>query len=563
MAPKREKFSGFMLAVAKKVSPGFALACAKNVFLVPCPYILRHVIDSYIPREDAAAIFGSIGLCMALVATYFLISLRANRIIVKHVCFVLFEVRCEIAQKLGRARCEDIEESFSSDFNSLFFSDIQKMEAALILFINNFTPAIFYSMLMTALLTIIEWRVGVLVIALIIGSMFTRITLAQALQRVQRVENEHQLALARSFTQLTFGHKFLRAIGHYPEFAAETIRLAKDLGESRSKLAFVLQKLLSTLIVGQQAINIAVIGCGAFVVVRGSGSVGTVIAAVLMLPGILGVLMQLPEAMDKFVAASNGYRNVSRFLALNDEQPQGIPPARDGPMEIHFREATFRYRSNLERTIESLTFKINAGETIAVVGESGSGKTTLANLVMGLYSLEAGEITIDGLPLTEINLKDLRRRIGFVPQDPIVFDGTVASNIRLGSEKATDEDLIMVAKMASAHEFIEALPGGYDYPVGERGSRLSGGQRQRIALARALLRKPSLLILDEATSALDEDNERAAERTLLKLKGNATILVIAHRMSTIRNADRVLHLSGGRLCDVLSPEDWAVRLATK
>jgi ATP-binding cassette subfamily B protein len=267
--------------------------------------------------------------------------------------------------------------------------------------------------------------------------------------------------------------------------------------------------------------------------------------------------------MDKFVAASNGYRNVSRFLALNDEQPQGIPPARDGPMEIHFREATFRYRSNLERTIESLTFKINAGETIAVVGESGSGKTTLANLVMGLYSLEAGEITIDGLPLTEINLKDLRRRIGFVPQDPIVFDGTVASNIRLGSEKATDEDLIMVAKMASAHEFIEALPGGYDYPVGERGSRLSGGQRQRIALARALLRKPSLLILDEATSALDEDNERAAERTLLKLKGNATILVIAHRMSTIRNADRVLHLSGGRLCDVLSPEDWAVRLATK
>ena len=233
--------------------------------------------------------------------------------------------------------------------------------------------------------------------------------------------------------------------------------------------------------------------------------------------------------------------------------------------ELVFDDVRFGYDAadSSRLAVDGVSLTIAPGETVAFVGSTGSGKSTLTRLLLRLYDTRPGSIRLDGAPITELALQDLRRAIGYVSQDSFLTDGTVAENIAYGtdagSHAALRDKIVAAAQAAEAHEFVMALPQGYDTPVGERGMKLSGGQRQRLALARAIFKDPPILILDEATSAVDNETEAAIQRSLDKLVVGRTSLIIAHRLSTIRHATRIHVMEGGRIVESGSHEELVKR----
>lgn len=243
-----------------------------------------------------------------------------------------------------------------------------------------------------------------------------------------------------------------------------------------------------------------------------------------------------------------GMTGFQRFMEVLEVKPeiQDLPNA--SPLhqvlgEIEFKNVSFRYKENHDHVLKNLSLKIKVGEYIALVGPSGVGKTTLCSLVPRFYEVNEGKILIDGQDIKNLQIRSLRENIGLVQQDVYLFSGTVIENIRYGKLDATEEEIVVAAKQAHAHDFIMKLPQGYSTDIGQRGVKLSGGQKQRISIARVFLKNPPILIFDEATSSLDNESERAVQDSLEKLIKDRTTLVIAHRLSTIRNAERILVLT--------------------
>ena len=250
---------------------------------------------------------------------------------------------------------------------------------------------------------------------------------------------------------------------------------------------------------------------------------------------------------------------VTRVFEILDTQPtiQDAPGARElGPVAgaIEFDHVSFAY-DGVREVVRDVTLGIPAGEVIAVVGPSGSGKTTLVGLIPRLWDVTKGAIRIDGVDVRDVTTASLRSQIGLVPQEAVLFGGTVRDNIRYGRLDATQDEIEAAARDANAHDFITALPRGYDTPVGDRGGRLSGGQRQRISIARAILKDPPILLLDEATSALDNESERLVQEALDRLKVGRTTVIVAHRLSTIRAAKRIAVLDDGWLVELGSHDE--------
>ena len=210
---------------------------------------------------------------------------------------------------------------------------------------------------------------------------------------------------------------------------------------------------------------------------------------------------------------------------------------------IEFDDVSFSYSEEGEKVLDHINIDVKKGESIALVGPSGGGKTTICSLIPRFYDVTGGKVTLDGVDVRDISLESLRKNIGVVQQDVYLFNGTVKENIAYGKEDASDEEIINAAKLAGAHEFILSLSDGYDTFVGERGVKLSGGQKQRISIARLFLKNPPVLILDEATSALDNESELLVQQSLERLAKDRTTFIIAHRLTTIRNATRIFVLT--------------------
>ncbi|MEX2582575.1 MAG: ABC transporter ATP-binding protein [Gemmatimonadota bacterium] len=295
---------------------------------------------------------------------------------------------------------------------------------------------------------------------------------------------------------------------------------------------------------------------GGMEAVNGAMSVGTYSVLVFLTQRLLWPLTRLGETLDLYQRAM---ASTNRVMALLDTPFEIHPGTRALPREstrgeIEIRDVTFSYATG-PAVLEDVSISIPAGWTVGIVGSTGSGKSTLVKLLLRLYEVEQGAITLDGVPIAELQLDDLRGAIGLVSQDVFLFHGTVRENIVYGSWGATDEEVQRAAQLAEADEFIARLPHGYDTIVGERGQKLSGGQRQRIAIARAILKNPPILVLDEATSAVDNETEAAIQRSLERISRDRTTIAIAHRLSTIRNADRIVVLENGGVAEVGTHEE--------
>jgi ABC-type bacteriocin/lantibiotic exporter with double-glycine peptidase domain len=301
----------------------------------------------------------------------------------------------------------------------------------------------------------------------------------------------------------------------------------------------------------------ALLWYGALLVIQDELTIGQFVAFNMMIGSVISPVLSVVGLWDKFQEVLVSIERLDDVFSAEPEEspykPMLVLPRIQG--NVKFENVSFRYSQDEERnTLQNLSFEVKAGETVAIVGRSGSGKSTLVKLLQGFYYPEKGRLTIDGHDIRHISLQSLRSQLGVVPQDCFLFSGTILENITLykngeGDTSTGLEESIEVAKLAEAHAFIQDMPLGYQTPVGERGTSLSGGQRQRIAIARALLGDPRILILDEATSSLDTESERRFQQNLTRISRDRTAFIIAHRLSTVRNADRILVLDKGILAE--------------
>nr|WP_240636013.1 ABC transporter transmembrane domain-containing protein [Caldimonas tepidiphila] len=282
-----------------------------------------------------------------------------------------------------------------------------------------------------------------------------------------------------------------------------------------------------------------------------AGHLGQTVVYVIILVGAVAVLS---EVYGELLRAAGATERLMELLALRSKleppaEPRPLPPARGGSSLV-LHDVCFHYPSRPEhRALSHFTLEVQPGETVALVGPSGAGKSTVFQLLLRFYDPQSGRVEIDGVPVAQADPKQLRRRIGIVPQESTIFAADVMENIRYGRPEASDEEVVAAARAAFAHDFIERMPEGYRTFLGERGVRLSGGQRQRIAIARAMLEDPPLLLLDEATSALDTESERMVQAALEAAMRHRTTLIIAHRLSTVQRAGRIVVLDHGRIAE--------------
>jgi len=289
---------------------------------------------------------------------------------------------------------------------------------------------------------------------------------------------------------------------------------------------------------------------GGMEAVAGRLAVGTYSVLVFLTQRLLWPLTRLGQTLDLYQRAMASTTRVMNLLDTSITMHSGeiSLPVTQVKGELALKNITFSYQGR-HPVIENLSLHIPAGKTIAIVGATGSGKSTLVKLLLRLYEVQDGTITLDGIDLRQLQLADLRQAIGLVSQDVFLFHGTVRENITYGSFNVTLSEVEAAAEIAEAHEFICQLPQGYDTIIGERGQKLSGGQQQRLAIARAILKNPPVLILDEATSAVDNETEAAIQRSLEKITQNRTTIAIAHRLSTVRNADCIYVMDKGKLVE--------------
>lgn len=408
----------------------------------------------------------------------------------------------------------------------------------------------FTTVVALALMASLEWRLTL--VALVCAPPIS-LLIARSGERLRRLSREMQRRLGRlnAFLQERLaGIETVQLFG-MEQREAEQFR---EINNSNYRVNIRAAAAVSTLIplvelIG--AVGMVILICIAgYLTIKGPLSLPTLVAfayAGHSLGSKLGLLGKIWLSAQQAAAAGD---RIFEILDTHEEVPEA-PDSQPMPRmrgRIEFHGVEFRYRES-EPVLRGIDLTIEPGQVVALVGASGAGKTSLVNLIPRFYDPTAGRIAADGVDVRTVTLHSLRSQIGIVPQEPILFGGSVAENIRYGQPEASLEEVRAAAQAANADEFIQALSSGYDTPIGERGAKLSGGQRQRIAIARTLLRDPRVLILDEATSALDAESEALVQNALERLMEGRTTVVIAHRLSTIQRADRVLVLSDGRIAE--------------
>jgi ATP-binding cassette, subfamily B, bacterial len=421
----------------------------------------------------------------------------------------------------------------------------------------NVLPALTYLIISVVVMLQIEWRLALVVLA------FAPVPAVIAALAAPEQANRERTLLDRWAKIYSRFNEVLSGIITVRSFVMEDIEKQRFLKEVSSANQLVIRGVgmdsgygaASNVVI--TLARLAVICLGGLFVVRGETSVGTLIALLGYVGGLFGPVQGLSGVYQTIQKASSSLDEIFGILDLQEhlgDAPNAVEVT-SVQGNVDFEDVHFRYEQSGRPLLNGVTIHVKAGETVAIVGPSGSGKTTLMALLMRFYDPVSGVIRLDGRDLRELKQSSVRRHIGVVLQDPLLFNDTVRSNIAYGRPDATQAQVEEAAKAANAHTFISRLPEGYNTIVGERGGRLSVGERQRLTIARAIIKDPRVIILDEATSSLDAESEGLVQEALERLMRGRTTFVIAHRLSTVVNADKIIVLKEGRIVETGTHRD--------
>jgi len=406
-----------------------------------------------------------------------------------------------------------------------------------------------------AMLFVTSAKLTAIILALLVAVILPIVLFGRRVRKLSR-DSQDRIADASALAG-----EILNAMPTVQAFTHEQIEAGRFGSSVEGAFSAAMQRIRARSLLTMLAIVLVfgtivfVLWLGAHAVLEGTMTGGDLGQFILYASIVAGSIGALAEVMGEAQRAAGATERLLELLAArsdirNPTHPRPLPARSSNGAALGLHDLTFAYPSRQDTAaLDHVSLAIRPGETVAVVGPSGAGKTTLFQLLLRYYDPQSGSITLDGVDVRDLDLHTLRGAIGIVPQDTVIFSADAMENIRYGRPEATDEEVIAVARLAAAHEFIERLPQGYRSFLGERGVRLSGGQRQRIAIARALLKNPPLLLLDEATSALDAESERLVQGALEAAMVGRTTVIIAHRLATVQRADRIVVMEDGRVVE--------------
>lgn len=437
---------------------------------------------------------------------------------------------------------------------------IQGFVGAVTQILFNILPALIFLIISVSIMLRLEWRLALLV--LVFAPLPGLIAVRAAPEQVQRERSllDRWSRIYSRFNEVLSGILIVRS------FTMEEVEKKRFLADVAAANNVVIRGVATDTGYGATSnlvialARISALSLGTYLAVRGDITVGTVVAFLGYVGGLFGPVQGLSGIYQTLSRASVSLEEIFRILSVQ-EYLGDSPGAQDLPAvrgDVSFDNVHFRYEQSGRPLLAGVSLSVRAGETVAIVGPSGSGKTTLMALLMRFYDPQEGSIHLDGHDLRALKQSAIRRQIGVVLQDPLLFNDTIRANIAYSRPDARLEEIQAAARTANAHEMITRLPEGYDSQVGERGALLSVGERQRITIARAILKNPRILILDEATSALDAESEEAVQTALEALMKGRTTFIIAHRLATVVNADRIIVLRDGQIIEA-GPHGQLVR----
>jgi len=405
----------------------------------------------------------------------------------------------------------------------------------------------------TVAILIINWKIGTIVLLLAVAAAFLNVPFVNPLNKISNLFQTKMAELTEVFSDILAGSTVSKIFNLDSELKTKFNKTNKDLEKTALKRVQKASFLSAINELSSLLMFIGIMGVGAYFVINGEGTIGQVIFIIQLCNPIQTLLQGAGNLINQAQTGLAGSDRV--FELLNSESEpicynklQNSSIVNTGDKDLVVNNLSFEYEPG-KPVINNLSFSVPKGQTYAIVGSSGCGKTTLMKLILGLYEPKNGDIWVAGKSLLSSELKEFRKQIGYVPQLPYLFTGTIKRNISYSKPHCTEEEIITAAKQANAHEFINKFTDGYKSEVGEKGTQMSGGQRQRIAIARAILKNAPVLLLDEATSALDNESELLVQEALSKLMESKTSLVVAHRLSTIQNANCILVMDKGAIVE--------------
>lgn len=543
----------FLARYKLKLTLGFVALVVAALAMLAMPIAVRRMIDHGFSGDNPALINSYFAMLLLVAAMLAAASgLRAY-------CVqwlgerAVADIRSEVFAHLTTLSASFYERTHSAELLSRLTADTTQIKSALSTAVSQ---ALRNGVMMIGAITMMlvtSFKLSALVIVAIPMVVLPLVFYGRVVRKLSR-RAQDELAQASSYAA-----ENLAAPRTMQAFTSERVVVDRFHNASESAFIAARQRIGSRTFLTAAAIFlvfasiVGILWYGARDVLAGSMTGGALAQFVLYAAFAAGAVAELSEVWSEVQQAAGAAERLAEIMAIKPEivsppNPKPFPAGSKG--EIAFNDVYFTYPARPDAPVfRGLSFKVKPGERVAIVGPSGAGKSTIFSLILRFYDPQSGTVSVDGVPVNAADLTALRSRMAYVQQDPAIFAGSIADNIRYGSPHASDEDVRRVAQAALASEFIEAMPLGYDTPLGERGVTLSGGQKQRVAIARALLRDAPILLLDEATSALDAESENLVQTALDHVMQGRTTLVIAHRLATVLSADRILVVDGGEIIE--------------